>query len=169
MAEQEKIATVGLRAAGVAHEINNPLDGLQNCVRRIVKDPGNTAQIERYARLMTASLSHIETVVKQLLSLSHKREGTVRELSINEVLADAVSLARAGQSEKDIEVDWQLSHQTPRVMADAQAMTQVFLNLVLNALAATPEGGKLTLTTRRRPSRKARGMKSPSILRMLDN
>ncbi len=149
LAEQDKIATVGLLAAGVAHEINNPLDGLQNCLRRIVNDPTNTAQIERYAGLMTASLSHIETVVRQLLNLSHKRDRSLRPVSINDVLREAVALAVAGRRGPEIEIEWQLAEDLPPVLADSQNMTQVFLNLTMNAFHAMPDGGRLTLRTSR--------------------
>jgi len=139
-------------AAGIAHEINNPLDGLQNCLRRIVKDPTNTDQIERYAGLMTASLCHIETVVKQLLNLSHKRDRIVRKINIHEVIAGAMELAQAGQQENSVEIDWQLCEGSPIVLADPQNMTQVFLNLILNAVDAMPEGGTLTIVTRMEPT-----------------
>ncbi len=154
MAEQDKIATAGMLAAGIAHEINNPLDGLQNCLRRIVKDPKNTDQIERYAGLMTASLCHIETVVKQLLNLSHKRDRIVRKIDINEVITGAIELAQAGQEGNSVGIDWQLCESSPVVLADPQNMTQVFLNLILNAVDAMPDGGTLTIVTRIEPTEK---------------
>lgn len=148
MAEQEKIASVGKLAAGIAHEINNPLDGLQNCLRRIVTDPGNTDQIQRYSGLMTASLHHIETVVRQLLDLSHKRDRVVRRINVNDVVRDAVELARAGQRWRQVEVIWRLEENLPTVLADPQNLSQVFLNLVLNAVDAMPSGGTLTVTSK---------------------
>ncbi len=148
MAEQDKIASVGTLAAGIAHEINNPLDGLQNCLRRIIKDPTNIEQIERYAGLMTASLHHIETVVRQLLDLSHKRDRIVRKIDLNDVVRGAVEFARTGQRWIGVEVDWRLEADLPELLADPQNLTQVFLNLVLNAVDAMPAGGTLTVTTR---------------------
>ncbi len=148
MAEQDKIATAGMLAAGIAHEINNPLDGVQNCLRRIVKDPTNTDQIERYAGLMTASLSHIETVVRQLLNLSHTRDRTVRQIDINEVITGAIELAQAGQEGNHVGIDRRLCEGSPVVLADRQNMTQVFLNLILNAVDAMPDGGTLTVATK---------------------
>jgi len=148
MAEQDKIASIGMLAAGIAHEINNPLDGLQNCLRRIIKDPENTEQIERYAGLMTASLHHIETVVRQLLNLSHKRDRSVRKVDLNETVRGAADLARTGQRWHGIEVDWHLESELPLVLADPQNLAQIFLNLVLNAVDAMPTGGTLTVTTR---------------------
>ena len=148
MAEQERIASVGTLAAGIAHEINNPLDGLQNCLRRIINAPGNTEQIERYAGLMTASLHHIETVVRQLLDLSHRRDRVVRRIDLNDTLRGAVELARTGQRWNGVQVEWRLAQALPPVLADPQNLTQVFLNLILNAVDAMPSGGTLTVTTR---------------------
>ncbi len=148
LAEQERIASVGTLAAGIAHEINNPLDGLQNCLRRIINDPTNIDQIERYAGLMTASLHHIETVVRQLLDLSHKRDRVVRKINVNDTLRGAVQLASTGQRWNGVEVEWQLDENLPQVLADPQNLTQVFLNLVLNAVDAMREGGRLTIASR---------------------
>ncbi len=148
MAEQDKVASVGTLAAGIAHEINNPLDGLQNCLRRIIKDPTNIDQIERYAGLMTASLHHIETVVRQLLNLSHRRDRVVRKIDVNEAVRGAVELARTGRRWNGVEVDWRLADDLPAVLADPQNLAQVFLNLVLNAVDAMAAGGTLTVTTR---------------------
>jgi len=147
LAEQDKIATVGVLAAGIAHEINNPLDGLQNCLRRIVNDPANAEQIERYAGLMTASLCHIGTVIRQLLDLSHKRDRMVRRIDINETLTQAVELAKAGQRWNGLRTEMRLADNLPLVLADPQNLTQVFLNLILNAVDAMPDGGTLTLRT----------------------
>jgi signal transduction histidine kinase len=147
MARQDEVATMGVLVAGVAHEINNALDGLQNCVRRIIRDPANTTQIERYAGLMTAALDHIEAVVKQLLRLSQKPERVVRPVLINEVLTDTLALARAGRRWKNVEVDWRLGGDIPPVLADPQSMIQVFLNLVLNAVDAMQDGGRLIVAT----------------------
>lgn len=152
MVERDRSATLCLLAAGIAHEINNPLDGLQHCLRRILNAPTNTAQVERYGRLMTAALAHIEKVVRQLRHLSPTRELTVRVLSVNDVLRDAVELAQAGRRWGNVEVDWRLSSDLPLIRADSHAMAQVFLNLLLNAADAMPDGGRLTVAADMRPS-----------------
>jgi PAS domain S-box-containing protein len=168
MAERDRIASVGMLAAGIAHEINNPLDGLQNCLRRIVKDPKNTDQIERYAGLMTASLHHIETVIRQLLNLSHKQDRSVRRIDINETIRGAVELARAGQRWNGIELDWRLGDNLPPVLADPQNISQVFLNLMLNAVDAMPTGGTLTVTTRLASSPIARSKTEDVLVEIRD-
>ena len=88
----EKMAAIGEVAAGVAHEINNPLDGLINCILRIRRDPENLHQTKEYLDLMEEALRRIESTVKQLLDFSRHHELSLASISLNEVVEEVIGL-----------------------------------------------------------------------------
>ena len=143
LVQSEKLAAIGTLAAGVAHEINNPLDGILNCIARIRKKPEDTDQIKRYLDLMTEALSRIGTVVRQLLDFSRRHELSLQPTDVNAVVEEALSMADYSLREHKIAVEKELEADLPPIVGDAHHLQQVFLNLTLNAIAAMPEGGTL--------------------------
>ncbi len=145
--QSEKLAALGTLAAGVAHEINNPLDGIQGCIARIRKHPEDSEQTLRYLDIIEEGLDRIGKVVGQLLDLSRKRELSLAPTDLNRVLEDTLALAEYQLKKGGIEVIREFDPDLPDVLGDGQYLGQVFLNLFLNALAAMPEGGTLTVRT----------------------
>ena len=143
----EKMAAIGELAAGVAHEINNPLDGLLNCILRIKRDPTNEQQIHEYLELMEEALLRIESTVGQLLNFSRKHELALTSIFLNEVVNEAVRLIEYGAEEKGVRIEKRLESNLERIYGDKHLLEQVILNLGLNAIAAMPDGGVLTLET----------------------
>lgn len=143
----DKRAIAGEIAAGLAHEINNPLDGLKNCIARIQKDPENTTQTMQYLELMMEALKRIERVMAQLLDLTRERPYRYTKANVNGILDSTLNLlSMKGQNERiAIKSDYDPSLQ--EIEADVPSLQQVFLNLELNALAAMPEGGTLSVRT----------------------
>lgn len=143
----EKMAAIGELAAGVAHEINNPLDGLLNCILRIKRAPTNEQQIQEYLELMEEALLRIESTVGQLLNFSRKHELALTSIFLNEVVDEAVGLIEYGAEEKGVRIEKRLESNLERIYGDKHLLEQVILNLGLNAIAAMPGGGVLTLET----------------------
>jgi two-component system NtrC family sensor kinase len=141
----EKLTTIGTLAAGIAHEVNNPLAGLLNCLRRIRKDPGNAAQTTAYIDMMMRALDRLETVVRGLLDFARHREMEVHPLALAAVVQDALDLTEHRLKSSRIEVRADLGAEIPAVPADRHRLGQVFVNLILNAADAMPEGGRLTV------------------------
>ncbi|HLA77071.1 MAG TPA: ATP-binding protein [Vicinamibacteria bacterium] len=148
LAHTEKMAAVGTLAAGVAHEVNNPLGGVLTCLENMRADPGNQAMRERYLALIQDGVERIERTVANLLDFSRQRPMLSEPTPINHSLRHVVELAAYQLRKAKIEVCFDLHGGEPMVMADHFQMEQLFLNLVLNALQAMPEGGTLTLRTR---------------------
>lgn len=145
--QSEKMSAIGELAAGLAHEINNPLDGIQNCISRIKRNPKNIAQTQEYLDLMSDALKRIETTVRQLLDFSRKQKLALQEVELNQVIEEVIALTEYSANEKHIEIKRDLEMGLPPVLGDRHLLQQVFLNLILNAFASMPQGGTLTLRT----------------------
>jgi two-component system NtrC family sensor kinase len=143
----EKMAAVGTLAAGVAHEVNNPLGGILACVENMRSDLDDRQTLERYLDVIRSGLERIGHTVANLLDFSRQREMELAPTSINHSLRHVVELAEYQLREGQIEVTFDLDPEDPVIMADQFQMDQLFLNLVLNALQAMPGGGRLLLRT----------------------
>jgi signal transduction histidine kinase len=150
LAHTEKMAAVGTLAAGVAHEVNNPLGGIFTCIENMRSHPGDSELQSRYLGLIQDGLERIEQTVANLLDFSRQGKMELAPTSINHALQHVVKLVQYQLREGRISVRWQLDPGEPYVMADHFRMEQLFLNLVLNALQAMPDGGELTLSSRHR-------------------
>ena len=147
MIQSEKMATIGELAAGVAHEINNPLDGLLNCTLRIRRNPKNEEQIKEYVDLMEEAIRRIESTVRQLLNFSRKHELTLTSVSLNEVINEVIGLIDYSVEGRHIQIERRFKDNLTSILGDKHLLEQVALNLGLNAIAAMPNGGVLTFKT----------------------
>ena len=143
----EKMAAIGELAAGVAHEINNPLDGLLNCILRIQRNPNNITQMQEYLGLMEEAIRRIEATIGKLLDFSRPHELTLTDINLNEVVNETVGLLQYGASEKGIQIEKDFQEQIAPLYGDKHLLEQVILNLALNAITAMPSGGTLRFQT----------------------
>ena len=143
----EKMAAIGELAAGVAHEINNPLDGLLNCILRIQRDPDNVKQTQEYLDLMEEAIRRIEATIGKLLDFSRPHELSLTAVNLNEVVSETIGLLEYGASEKGIQIQKRFQDQIPFLHGDKHLLEQVIINLSLNAITAMPEGGTLRFET----------------------
>jgi signal transduction histidine kinase len=148
LAHTEKMVAVGTLAAGVAHEVNNPLSGVLACIESIKGNPDDVAMRERYLDLSRDGLKRIEHTVANLLGFSRQRDILPEPTSINHNLQHVAELAEYQLRRSGVEPRLDLDDDQALVMADHFQMEQLFLNLVLNAIQAMPDGGTLTLRTR---------------------
>ena len=148
IAHAEKMAAVGTLAAGVAHEVNNPLAGINACLENLRANPDDAEMRSRYLDLIGDGLLRIERTITNLLDFSREREVALEPTSLNHNLRHVVELVGYQLRQAGVEVVLDLDADQAMVMADHFQMEQLFLNLVLNAIGAMPAGGTLTLTTR---------------------
>jgi len=153
LAHTEKMAAVGTLAAGVAHEVNNPLGGILTCIENLRANPDDRETIERYLDLIHDGIKRIERTVANLLDFSRQRKMVLEPTSINHNLRHVAELVEYQLRKARVEARLELDAEEPYVMADHFQMEQLFLNLVLNALQAMPDGGTLTLRTQSRDGR----------------
>ena len=153
---RERLAFLGELAATVAHEINNPLDGLQNCariLRRSMQDPQRSQQM---LDLIDGGLARMELIVRRLLTLAREHVIRPSNVSARQVAESALEASGAKLEDRGIRVQKKYADDDDTVSADPQLLEQVFVNLFLNAVDSMPSGGELTLTIRR----EARGLKT---------
>jgi two-component system NtrC family sensor kinase len=148
LAQTEKMVAVGTLAAGVAHEVNNPLAGVLASIENMRDNPDDEEMRDRYLQLIADGLKRIERTVANLLNFSRPREIKLERTSINHNLRHVVELVGYQLRASGVEVEMDLDSNPAAVEADHFQMEQLFLNLVLNALDAMREGGKLYLRTR---------------------
>ena len=143
----EKMAAIGELAAGVAHEINNPLDGLLNCILRIKRNPKNVSQTQEYLDLMEEAIRRIEATIGKLLDFSRPHELTLTAINLNDVAHETIGLIDYGASEKGIQIEKDFQDKIALIHGDKHLLEQVILNLTLNAITAMPDGGTLRFET----------------------
>lgn len=147
----EKMETVGRLAAGVAHEVKNPLAILLSGVEYLAASPvAGDDNVSMVLRDMRDALKRADTVIRGLLDFAAAQELGVKPENLNEIVERTLSLMRHDMARSGIISEKNLQQDLPMVMLDRNKMEQVLLNLFLNAVHAMPDGGKLCVTTRAR-------------------
>jgi signal transduction histidine kinase len=141
----EKLASVGRLAAGVAHEINNPLTGMQQCVETIRANPEDTETAHRYFELIAEGLDRIEIIVKRLLAFSRKRARGEAEVDLRKCVSRVQKLLEYKFKNNNVIVE-ETGHCPTVVTGDGQLLEEVCMNLMINACDAMPDGGKLIVS-----------------------
>lgn len=153
VAQTEKLAAVGQLAAGVMHELNNPLATIGACVEALmlrsedVPEPGRQ-QLQEYLRIVDSELGRCKAIVDGLLDFSRPKSRVMRPAAVNQIVEDALFLVGHHDRFKRIQLVRELSDDLPTIHANTEQLIQVFLALMLNAIDAMEGTGTLTVTTR---------------------
>jgi two-component system, NtrC family, sensor kinase len=141
--QSEKLAGVGKLAAGVAHEINNPLTCVLTNSSLILSDlPPDDPRREDLQAIVDETL-RCRKIVKGLLDFARQTKPQKQQLDLNKVAEDVITLVRNQASFQNIKIQTELNPGIPPVLADADQMRQVVLNIILNAADAMPQGGEI--------------------------
>jgi len=144
----EKLASIGKLAAGVAHEINNPLGGILNCLYNIRKGTLSPARQEEYVVSMEDGLRRVQKIVRQLLDFSQQHDPELSATNINTVVERVLTLTEHVFTAHQVRLEKDLQPDLPTAMVDRHMMEQVLMNLILNAIQAIKGGGLVTIRTR---------------------
>jgi signal transduction histidine kinase len=151
LVQSEKLASIGILAAGVAHEINNPLGGIFNCIN-ILKQNGNNPELrDKYLDLVNEGLERIETTVNKLLWMSRKAEHAPVDMNIRNSTESVYSFVEYKIKKGKIEFRNEVPDDL-RFIVDAHDFQQLILNLFINAIHAMKNGGTLQIKGRRENS-----------------
>jgi two-component system, NtrC family, sensor kinase len=143
----EKLASIGRLAAGVAHEINNPLTGVLTFAHLLRQKPHMTAEDQQDLDLVIHETTRAAEIVRGLLDFARERPTMMEPLDLNDVVRRTVRLIANQKKFEHIAIEEALRNDLPEVRGDVNPLQQVILNLALNACAAMPRGGKLTIAT----------------------
>ena len=148
MRQNEKLSALGLLAAEVAHEIRNPLTVMKMLYHSLdlkfpVRDPR-----AQDARLMGEKIEHLNKIVERILDFARTTEPKLVPVDLNAVIGELSLLVRHKLANQGVKLMRKVQDDLPEVLGDAMQLEQAFLNLILNAAEAMPEGGSLTLATR---------------------
>ena len=151
---QEKLAAVGLLASGLAHEIGNPLASIQAVCDNQLRKNVDPAIAEKFKRIRD-QVVRITNIVRQLVGFARPQPAVWNPVNLHEALESALAIAKLSRSAKNVEVILELAADLPSPIGIADQLSQVFLNLFLNALDALPvDGGRLTVRSAKRPDGK---------------
>ena len=143
----DKLASVGQLTAGVAHEINTPLNVLYGHLELLLLEKEGDPDLFRTLKGMQEQVSKIIEITRNLLDFSRQREPQKTPVDLNDLLERTLSLVEHEMSVEDIVVVSAFDPVLPSLWADGDQLAQVFLNMITNARDAMPEGGELTLRT----------------------
>jgi signal transduction histidine kinase len=143
----EKLASIGQLAAGVAHEINNPLGGILNCLYNLRKGTLSPARQEEYWASMEHGVRRVQKIVRQLLDFSQQHEPAFSPADINRIVDQVLGLTTHLFAPSRIRLETFPGIGLPHVMVDRHMIEQVLMNLILNAVQAMKNGGALTIKT----------------------
>lgn len=142
----ERLATVGQLAAGVAHEVRNPLTAIRSTMQYLLQGLDAAEPRHQLVQDLLIEVDRINGTVGGLLSLSRSGDMHVAPLDLREPLARATNLVQAQASQQGIEIRTSSAPGPIKVLGDAGQLEQVFLNLLLNALQTMAEGGRIEVS-----------------------
>src|SRR6266700_934683 len=159
LSETEKLAAVGQLAAGVMHEINNPLATILACCEALALRSEDLAPPERqahqeYLKIVDAEVQRCRRIVDSLLDFSRSRSGDKRQVDVNAVVEQTLFLLKHHARFKRLTVTRELAPGLPAVLADQEKLIQSFMALMLNAMDAMDSRGTLTVRSGINPERR---------------
>jgi two-component system NtrC family sensor kinase len=153
MQESSKLASIGRLAAGVAHEVNNPL-AIINEKAGLIKDLAEFTpdfpQKEKLVPLTGAILQSVDrcrTITQRLLGFARRMDVSIQMLSLNEVIEEVLGFLEKEALHRNVDLQLNLAHDLPRIASDRGQLQQVFLNILNNAFDAVQDGGRVAITS----------------------
>jgi two-component system, NtrC family, sensor kinase len=147
LAQSDKLSSIGLLAAGVAHEINTPLAVISSYAQMLTKQMRGDTKLTPLLERITQQTFRASEIANGLLNFSRTSTTEFRDTDLNQVIRDTLALVEHQMKTARITVAMELSTELPRIHGNPGKLQQVFLNLLLNAKDAMPQGGGLRVAT----------------------
>jgi signal transduction histidine kinase len=143
----EQLSALGLLAAEVAHEIRNPLTVMKMLYHSLDLNFEEDDPRAEDARVLGDKMNHLDAIVERIVNFARNAEPQMAQVNVHELLEDLALLTRHKLQHLHITLARNMAADLPKMRADATQLSQAFLNLILNATEAMPDGGTLTIST----------------------
>ncbi|MGE0681229.1 MAG: ATP-binding protein [Candidatus Binatia bacterium] len=147
LARTDRLAAVGTLAAGIAHEIRNPLVAVQTFVQLLPEQIDDLEFRTTFLELTNSELARVSTLINDLMTFARPSPAFLDEADLNELAAQVVRLLTGQAKKQDVTLTARLSPEDLRCVVDQGQIKQIFMNLLMNAMQATPAGGAVTIST----------------------
>ena len=144
----DQLSSLGTLAAGLAHEIKNPLGGIKGAAQLLEMELPENAELRDYTRVMLKEVQRVNRIVEDLLELASPRKLELEKVNLHRIIGDILLLQKRVAQEKGITFHQHFDPSIPLFLADEALMTQLFLNLIKNAVEAVGENGTIKVASR---------------------
>jgi two-component system NtrC family sensor kinase len=144
----DRLATIGQLSAGIAHELNEPIGSILGFAQLIQKSSDLPQQVGQDAEKIKKASLHAREVIKKLMLFARQMPPIKTGVNLNQIVVEGLYFLESRCAKEGIAVERILSEDLPEILADPAQMTQVLVNIVVNAVHAMPGGGKLTIQTK---------------------
>ena len=144
----DRLIMIETMAAGLAHEIKNPLGGIKGAAQLLHMELDGNNELQEYTQLIVRETTRVNRIIEELLNLSHPRNTQFGSVNINQLLDEIVTLQKNTVITRGIVFIWQLDPSIPDIPGDRDLLMSLFLNLIKNSCDATKDDSKITITTR---------------------
>lgn len=146
--QSDRLSSLGTLAAGLAHEIKNPLGGIKGAAQLLELELSDDSEMREYTRVMLKEVSRVNRIVEELLALTSPRKLKLEAVNLHRVLGDIIMLQRQAVGNRKVAIIQQFDPSIPPFLADEELMSQLFLNLIKNAVEAVGDAGLVRVVTR---------------------
>jgi signal transduction histidine kinase len=153
LTESERLAGLGQFVAGIAHELNNPLQGVLGHLELLRRQAGLSKELKQDLQLVYREADRAAKVVRDLLIFAGRRKAARRSVSLNAIVAKVLRAHQTACREQGIEIDRELDESMPKVLGDPLRLRQAIANIVLNAQQSQAAGGRIGIKTSYWPAR----------------
>jgi len=145
--QSEKLASIGLLASGVAHELNNPLTSILMNINLLMEEIGDRPDVQKELKRIGDDTLRCKRIIDDLRDFSRRHELDIRPSNLNNVVSSTLGLIKHELQLNGIRLQQELSSDLPMIPCDPDRMRQVLMNVFVNAIQAMPRGGVLTVRT----------------------
>jgi signal transduction histidine kinase len=151
MVRADRLAGIGTLAAGIAHEIRNPLVAIKTSAQLLPERYDDEEFRTYFSTVVSSEIDRVSKKINDLLEYAKPSGPFFQQENLNDVINGMVAFVKTEAYKKELTIETTFSQNLPTITVDKEQMKQVFLNLLLNAIQSTPEKGKISITTRNRP------------------
>ncbi|SNB46706.1 nitrogen regulation protein NR(II) [Geobacter sp. DSM 9736] len=146
--QADRLSTIGTLAAGLAHEIKNPLGGIKGAAQLLEQELPEGSELREYTDVVIREVQRVNRIVEELLELAAPRKLQFSPVNLHRIIGDIIILQKRSAADRNVRFQQQFDPSIPAILADEPLLIQLFLNLIKNAVEAVGDSGLIRVTTR---------------------